>query len=115
MCVEITLVMGRPLIQRIEPKVLGQITPCRVIALEQGQFPFPFPVFDLLFTRNCGFHGGMNFKPDETFDTVFLGMAGEQALTVLLHPLQQVGCDAGIIRAISELGHDVDGGLSFHW
>jgi hypothetical protein len=52
--------------------------------VDQVVFPCSRPALDPLLPKNRGIHGLMRFKPDETFDPLFLSEARNESFAVLV-------------------------------
>src|SRR5260370_40359629 len=91
----------------------AEVVSARIERLDQSDFLGSPPLFDLLFTRNCGADAGMWLEPNELGDVVFLREAGKNFCFVLADTLSQVTGyaeieDAGFAR------HEIDMEGAFH-
>ena len=90
-----------------------QISPMRVMLVDQVDFPRPVPVLQLLFALDRAFHVAKQFKVNETVDRIFRRMSGHRAIAMLPHAANKVRCHADIQRTVKLASKDVDAGLFF--
>ena len=76
--------------------------------LDQIELPDSLPALDVRFAADCINVEGVLFKIDQTSDIIFFDKNRTNALTMLLHPFQQVGSYAGIQRPIASACKNVD-------
>ncbi len=85
----------------------AEVVPARIQRLDQSDFLGSPPLFDFLFTRNCGADAGMWLEPNELGDVVFLCEAGKNFCCVLADPVRQVAGHAQVEDG-GFAGHEVD-------
>ena len=75
--------------------------------------PCSRPVLELLFTLESREHFVAGFLPDQVVDVVFFRETFDHVVLVLPDPLDQIGGNSDIERAVALAGEDVDAG-TFH-
>ncbi len=94
-------------LQALSPKphfpapVLSQVLPTRIELLNQGNFLFPPPAFDLLLTRDGHLNVLMAFVIDQAMALVFLGETFDGVVLVLVNTALEESGDANVKRSRS--------------
>src|SRR5581483_11280379 len=94
--------------QNLAGRLVEQVDPLRVHALDQADFPESLPLLDLLFAADGGRHGLVHLVVDEAVHAVALGEPLDQTLLVLHHAIEQIAGDADVERAVTSAGKYVD-------
>ena len=85
-----------------------QIPPLRIYLLNQPDLPRALPLLDLLLTDDGVADVGMLFKIHQAMDLILPGKALPHIGFMLPDALYQLAGDAGVERAVSSAGEDVD-------
>jgi len=87
---------------------MGDILPIGVHCLDEVEFPFARPVLDGLFPCDGVGDEVVLLEPDERLDAVAAGEAWGEVVLMLEKAARQVGCHAGVERAVALRSQDVD-------
>jgi hypothetical protein len=90
-----------------------QISPMRVMLVDQVDLPRPMPVLELLLTHNCWFHLAKHLKMDQAINRIFGGKAGKGFVAVLPQAGDQVRRHANVKRTIGFARKNINTGLTF--
>ena len=77
-----------------------KVMPIRVVTVDKIDLPRSVPVFELLFARDCGDHGPVDFEVNQPVDGVTFGETRLSALAMLPHPAEQIRGHAAVERAV---------------
>ncbi len=103
------LFRGKP--EAISNNIFIQITPCRIVLLDQFEFPYPPPVFDALLSHNRAPHRFVALIPNQRVNTVTLRETFRRTVLMLPDPTEKVGRNADIERSATLIGENVDARL----
>ena len=81
-----------------------QINPLWIFGIDQIDFPRTVPVFQLLLARDSRVHCAENFEMHKPIYRISGSMAWRKPSSMLRHPLQKVGSNANVQRAIKLAG-----------
>ena len=85
-----------------------KIAPRRIAGSNCAGFPRTWPVFDVLFSLDCGVRRVENFEVNEFIDCILGGVARNATSPVLMDPTHEIVCHANIQCAAGTTGEDVD-------
>ena len=99
--------------QEVSQKLSVEVSPRGVLAFDQFELFQTRTAFQLLFACDGVDHGFMDFVVHQFVQVVAVGEAFGRMDFVLLHPLNQIGGDADVQRAVRLVGQDVDSRETF--
>jgi hypothetical protein len=73
-----------------------QISPLRILLLNQPQLPLSSPFFALLFSRYCAFSAVMYFVEHQSLNPILLSESFDHMMFVLPDPLDQIGSNSSV-------------------
>ncbi len=89
-------------------QLIIQIPPLRILFLNQSDLPRAFPLLDLLLTSDSVADVAMPLLIHQAMDLILPGESFYQIVLMLPHASRHVMGDAGVERAVSSAGEDVD-------
>jgi hypothetical protein len=95
-----------------QPPLDPQISPVRVVGLDQIDFPLPMPILQLLLARNRVRHPIERLGMDEADHAVVSRKSRRRLVAMLPQSRREVGRDADVERTAFLAGEDVSAGLS---
>ena len=90
-----------------------QINPLRIFGIDEVDFPWTMPVFQLLLAPDGGLHCAEKLKMHQTVNRIIGSMAWRQVIAMLRKPFQQFRTYADVERALMSAGKNIHARLLF--